>query len=296
MRNSFAQRCPDYIGCMIYPTNFTLPKCSRDDKGSSLSASSRLARTGANSSAAGILVDMRELPIHDITVHEDNCVRRVPIFSGLTAAEQDLVATMARPRFFVDGELIHGAGEQTGTMFVVHSGSVKVSRLLPSGRKQLLRVIKPGDTLGEYAFLTGSAPEEEAQAIDEVRLCSFVDDDLKGLIDRYPGIAHRMLRNLGERLAQTEHQLTLNTQSVDVRIADYLLQQPLIRQSDPATSGMQVRLPLNKKDIASLLGTTPESFSRALSRLRAKGLIAIEDDVVTLEAPDELEALVSGDA
>lgn len=57
---------------------------------------------------------------------------------------------------------------------------------------------------------------------------------------------------------------------------------------------MQVRLPLTKKDIASLLGTTPESFSRALGRLRAKGLVDIDDDVVTLLDPDELESLVAG--
>jgi len=236
---------------------------------------------------------MRQLPIHDVTVQEDNCVRRVEIFSGLTEKQQDLVATMARPRLFSDGELIHSAGEQTGTMFVVHTGKVKVSRLLPSGRKQLLRVVKPGDTLGEYALLTGSTQPEEAEAIDDVRLCVFFHEDLKNLIERYPAIAHRMLRTLGQRLSHTEHRLTLNTQSVDVRIADYLLQQPLIRDVD-ATTTMRVRLPLNKKDIASMLGTTPESFSRALGRLRTKGLIDIDDHVVTLRDPDGLEELVSG--
>lgn len=241
----------------------------------------------------GNLVVMRELPIRDITDHDDNCVRRVPIFSGLTEQQQDLVATMARPRVLTAGELIHGVGERTGTMFVVHSGSIKVSRILPSGRKQLLRVAKAGETLGEYAFVTGGATMEEAEASEESRLCVFVYEDLATLIQRYPDIAHRMLRTLGQRLAHTEHRLALNTQSVDVRIADYLLQQPLIRQSG-AQSTMQVRLPLNKKDIASLLGTTPESFSRALGRLRSRGLVSIADDVVTLLDPDELELLVAG--
>lgn len=238
---------------------------------------------------------MRELPIRDITVYDDNCVRRVPIFSDLNTEQQDLVATMARPRLLTDGELVHRAGEQTGTMFVVHSGAVKVSRPLPSGRKQLLRVVQPGDTLGEHAFLTGNAPFEEAQAVDDTRLCIFIHDDLTALLQRYPAIAQQMLRTLGERLAHTEHRLTLNSQSVEVRIADYLLQQPLLRQPNGTTSGLQVRLPLDKKDVASLLGTTPESLSRALGRLRTKGLIAIDDDVVTLVDPEALELLVSGD-
>ena len=239
---------------------------------------------------------MRELPIRDITVHDDNCVRRVPIFSGLTEQQQDLVATMARPRILADGELLHGVGERTGTMFVVHSGSIKVSRILPSGRKQLLRVVKPGDTLGEHAFLTGSATIEEAESIDKSRLCVFVHEELATLIQRYPDIAHRLLRTLGQRLAHTEHRLTLNTQSVEVRLADYILQQPLLRQPAAGVHTMQIRLPLNKKDIASLLGTTPESFSRALSRLRARGLVSIADNVITLRDPDELELLVTGAA
>lgn len=235
---------------------------------------------------------MRELPIRDITVQDDNCVRRVPIFAGLSSQQQDLVATMARPQLLDQGELLHGVGERTGRMFVVHSGQVKLSRVLPSGRKLLLRVATPGDILGEHAFLTGSPTLDEAQALDEARLCVFVHDDLSSLIQRYPDVAHRMLQTLGQRLAQTEHQLTLNTQSVDVRIADYVLQQPLVRDTSP-TWPMRVRLPLDKQDIASLLGTTPESFSRALARLRKKGFITVQDDIVSLQDPDALEALVA---
>lgn len=238
---------------------------------------------------------MRELPIRDITEHDDNCVRRVPIFSGLTTEQQDLVATVARQQILSAGELVHGAGERTGKMFVVHTGEIKLSRTLPSGRKQLLRVARPGETLGEHAFLTGNSTLEEAEARSQTRLCVFVHDDLTKLIDQYPNIAHRMLRTLGDRLAHTEHRLTLSSQSVDVRIADYLLQQPLIRRG-PVTNGiMRVQLPLSKKDIASLLGTTPESLSRALSRLRNKGFLTVDDDIVSLLQPDELEHLITGD-
>lgn len=238
---------------------------------------------------------MRELPIRDITDHDDNCVRGVPIFSGLTTEQQDLVATVARPQILSAGELVHGAGERTGKMFVVHTGEIKLSRTLPSGRKQLLRVARPGETLGEHAFLTGDSTLEEAEARSQTRLCVFVHDDLTKLIDQYPNIAHRMLRTLGDRLAHTEHRLTLSSQSVDVRIADYLLQQPLIRRGQATNGIMRVQLPLSKKDIASLLGTTPESLSRALSRLRNKGFLTVDDDIVSLLQPDELEHLITGD-
>ncbi|WP_022870913.1 Crp/Fnr family transcriptional regulator [Yaniella halotolerans] len=238
---------------------------------------------------------MRELPIRDITEHDDNCVRRVPIFSGLTTEQQDLVATLARPQLVSAGELIHGPGQRTGKMFVVHTGEIKLSRTLPSGRKHLLRVARPGDTLGEHAFLTGSATLEEAEARSQTRLCIFAHEDLTHLIDQYPNIAHRMLRTLGDRLAHTEHRLTLSSQSVDLRIADYLLQQPLVRNAQTPDGVMRARLPMSKKDIASLLGTTPESLSRALARLRKKGLVAVDEDVVSLLQPDALEELITAE-
>ena len=238
---------------------------------------------------------MRELPIRDLTEHDDNCVRRVPIFSGLTSQQQDLVATMARPQLVSAGEVVHNPGERTGKMFIVHTGEIKLSRTLPSGRKHLLRVAHPGETLGEQAFLTGNATLEEAEARSQSRLCVFAHNDLAKLFERYPNIAYRMLRTLGDRLAHTEHRLTLSSQSVDLRFADYLLQQPLIPAAQATEAMMRVRLPLSKKDIASLLGTTPESLSRALARLQIKGLVAVDDDIVSLLQPDALEELITAE-
>ena len=82
---------------------------------------------------------------------------------------------------------------------------------------------------------------------------------------------------------------------MDLRFADYLLQQPLIPAAQATEAMMRVRLPLSKKDIASLLGTTPESLSRALARLQIKGLVAVDDDIVSLLQPDALEELITAE-
>ncbi|NVI88479.1 Crp/Fnr family transcriptional regulator [Actinomadura sp. BRA 177] len=205
---------------------------------------------------------MRTLPLREIHRDDASCVRRVPLFSGLTPEQQDLVGTLAHPVMLTHGELVYSAGERSGRLAVVHSGQIKLSRTLPSGRHRLLRVAEAGETLGEHGFLTGDATVEEAEALTDAQLCVFSHDDLTKLVTDYPRIAMRMLRSLGERLAEAERRLTLSTLDVDIRLADYLLLQPLLPADHP-----QVRLPLSKKHIASLLGTTPESLSRALSRL-----------------------------
>lgn len=242
------------------------------------------------------------MPLREIHRDEISCVRRVPLFSGLTEDQQDLVGALARPLVLSAGELVHGAGERSRRLSVVHTGQVKLSRILPSGHRRLMRVAGPGQTLGEHGFLTGGPTLEEAEALTETRLCVFSHDDLAALVAEHPSIALQMLRNLGQRLAETERRLAQSTLEVDVRVADYLLDQPLLREtsdSAPATASSAVsprlRLRLSKKDIASILGTTPESMSRALARLTASGLITVDADVITLLDATGLEALLAQD-
>ena len=235
---------------------------------------------------------MRSLPLTVIHPAEDSCVRRVPLFSGLTAQQQDVVASLARPRAYRRGELITAGQEGSGLMGVVHTGQVMLHRVLPSGRRRLVRVAGPGETVGEHRFLAGEATAEEAEAMADTSLCVFLHEDLTGLVADHPSIALRLLEDLGQRLARAEHLLALGALDVDARIADHLLQLPLVR-ADGDGGVLRVRLPLSKKDIASLLGTTPESYSRALTRLTRDGLITVDADLVTLLEPQRLEDLVS---
>src|SRR5690606_3548656 len=117
---------------------------------------------------------------------------------------QDMVATLARPTLLARGERLHGAGERSGWLSVVHSGQIKLLRTMPGGRQRLLRVVGPGETLGEHGFFTKGAAREEAEALTDARLCIFFHDDLTRLMADYPDIAMRMVQNLGERLSLAE--------------------------------------------------------------------------------------------
>lgn len=229
---------------------------------------------------------MRTLPIREYHQDEPNCVPRVPIFSGLAARQQTMVASLARPVMLSPGDLVYGPGENSRQISVVHTGQIKLSRTMPSGRQRLVRVAKPHETLGEHTFFSGGITLDEAEALTEAELCTFRHEDLADLVNDYPDIAVRMLKIFSDRLAQTERDLTLASLSVDVRLADFLLQQPPVR-------GVIVQLPLPKKDIASLLGTTPESFSRALTRLESNMLIGVDGDFVSILDPAGLEEMVA---
>lgn len=230
---------------------------------------------------------MRVLPV--IEEEHVSCVRRVPIFARLAPEQQDAVGALARPVVLQPGEALYRAGEDMGRLFVVHTGSVKVIHTSPGGRTHLVRVVGPGEVLGEHTFLTGERPDHSIEAASETHLCTFTHRDLAGLVAAYPAISVGIMRSLSERLLDAERRLALAAVDVPARVASYLLELP----GEVAAGRVSVRLPWPKKDVASWLATTPESFSRALARLKRAGLADVAGDTVVLLDAAGLEDLAA---
>lgn len=223
----------------------------------------------------------------------DTCVASVPIFSGLNPEQQFDVAALATPTRVRRGETIYSAGDDVSQLMVVHRGRIRTTHLLADGHEQLLRVLEPGDFVGEGAFLTGGRPDHFTSALSDVHMCVFDHRDLATLVRRHPGVALGMLQALSTRLEAAERRITtLTSGDVESRLAAYLLELPL------HGSGTRVRLPLAKKDIASLLGTTPETLSRRLARFADRGLIRLDGvrDLVLTDIPALANVAESGGA
>lgn len=222
---------------------------------------------------------------------DDLCVSRVPIFQGLTREEQLRVAEFVRPVHVAKGETVYSPGQSVSRLLVMHSGQLKVSHAAANGQEQILRTVTDGDVVGERAFLTGHLPNDLVVALEDSRMCVFDHTDLSALLRDYPDVGLRMLRTLSGRLASVERLLAAITSSdVSARIAAYLLDLPgSIRDGVPT-----VWLPLAKYEIASYLGTTPETLSRRLAALSASGVIELHGrrDVTILDI-DGLERVAT---
>ena len=97
-----------------------------------------------------------------------------------------------------------------------------------------------------------------------------------------------MLRSLSQRLQGAERRLTQTLGEVPARLAAFLIDLPTV----PTGGGVGVRLPWPKKDVASYLGTTPESLSRALDHLQRDGTIRVDGAAIEIVGPDALDAWV----
>lgn len=196
------------------------------------------------------------------------CVSLVPIFNHLPANELASVAAMANSRSFQRGEFIHRAGEHSSQLSIVHKGRVKIYRLSESGKEQVVRILTPGDFSGELAIFSDYSHETYAQALEPVDICFVRSSDLQALLLKHPSISLHVLAELARRLAKSEQQSTsIATEPVETRIALYLAN--MVEQQ----GSMSTQLPVSRKDLASFLGTTPESVSRRLADFEEAGWI-----------------------
>lgn len=206
---------------------------------------------------------------HNHKNSHEACVSVVPIFNHLEQKQIDEVMDLTKSINYKKGELIFRAGYKSDSLYIVSTGKIRIYRLSESGKEQLLRILKPGDFTGELALFRESIHENYAEAMIDTTVCTINRKDLQDLLQKYPAISLKILTEFSNRLEQSEKQTTrFATEKVETRLALYLAE--LV---DEKSETMEVELPMTKKDLASYLGTTPETISRKLYELEDAGLI-----------------------
>lgn len=197
------------------------------------------------------------------------CVSLVPIFNHLPRNELVNIADKAAMRTVKRNEFVHRAGDQSNQLNIIHQGKVKVYRLSEDGKEQLVRILQPGDFTGELALFSPGQHDSYAQALEDAQVCTISRDDLSGLMLEHPAIGMYLLSELAQRLGSSEKQTAaIATESINSRIALYLA------KLSEDTKSRDITLPMSRKDLASYLGTSPETISRRLTDFEDAGWIA----------------------
>lgn len=203
----------------------------------------------------------------------------IPAFNGLTEEQLEQVQLITSSREMSRGELIFSEGDEGNGFYVVVEGRIKIFKLSPEGKEQILHIIGPGEPFGEVAVFAGRSFPANAQAINNSRLLFLPRSDFVDLISSNPSMAMEMLAVLSMRLRQFTMQIeSLSLKEVPGRLASYLMLMAS-EQSDPES----VDLPISKGQLASLLGTIPETLSRIFARMSQQGLVQVQGRTILLK-------------
>lgn len=219
-------------------------------------------------------------------------VQSLPLFTGLSEQEKDLLIKGGKIRSYDAGEAIFHYGDPVTHFLVLCEGAVQLFRETPDGHEMTSEVLMAGDTIGETEILQDhQAHRFNALAIKKTTVMEFPLQWLKENARKYSAIALNLLAVLSRRThiasVEAEHKATM---SAAQQVACFMERLCILHDFDP--KGFE--LPYSKTLIASRLGMELETFSRALSKMRDHG-ISVKGIKVSFDDIRKMEDFACGD-
>jgi CRP/FNR family transcriptional regulator len=221
-------------------------------------------------------------------------LRRCPLFAGLKEEDLKRIRDIASLRQIEKREVLFSDGEETKGFYVILSGRVKLFKVSPEGKEQILHIVSAPDAFAEAAlFLEGTYPAF-AEAMTDCQLLYFPKRDFIQLIEKNPQLSINMIVTLShylKRFASLIEELSLK--EVSSRVAKYIIDLSM-KSSKEGKSPKEVELDLSKTQLALKLGTISETLSRTLAKMRAKRIIDVKKNKIIILNREALEELASG--
>ncbi len=217
-------------------------------------------------------------------------IARASLFNGLPARQLEILAEICLDQQYEKGQVFFTEGGRAKGFYLVAGGKVKIYKLSLEGKEQILHIFGPGEIFGEVPVFAGGNYPANADAIEASRVLFFPRAAFVDLIRREPSIALNMLGILSRRLRRFTNLIEdLSLKEVPGRLAAYL-----IYLGERSGKPDMLELDITKAQLASLLGTIPETLSRILAKMAQQELIEVDGRRIRLLDRKALETLAAG--
>jgi CRP-like cAMP-binding protein len=203
------------------------------------------------------------------------------------------LATQARIEHAARGRVLAQEGDKPDRFGVVVAGRVRVYHLGADGRALTFETAGKSDPVAAVAALAGTRYPATVEAATDATIAWLPREALFELIESQPKVLRTIVADLANRVVNLMTVATSLSLDVPSRLAGYLFQRALA-VGNPAPDGLVVGLGMTKAELASALGTVPETLSRALARLRDDGVLEVRARDVVVKDVGALARLGSG--
>ncbi|MGB5212455.1 MAG: Crp/Fnr family transcriptional regulator [Anderseniella sp.] len=182
---------------------------------------------------------------------------------------------MTHRHFCAGDEVLHQ--DETSQLFaIIVRGIVKLTRMLPDGREQIVGLLSGSDILGD---IETAVSHDSAQCVTDVEVCCFRRKQFEAVLEKHHELAHHLLKKASANLDEArDWMMVLGRLGAMEKVARFILWQcnkeypGCIHQTSQQTRQI-VHMTLKREEIAGFLGMTIETVSRNMSKLRADGII-----------------------
>ena len=199
-------------------------------------------------------------------------ILNIPLFKGLPQSQLEKIEKIAVKKNFKKGSTIFFEGDEGNGFYIVVTGRVKIYKISLEGKEQILHIFGQGEPFGEVPVFSGSIFPANAQTLENSSLVFFPRDAFVKFISENIPVVMNMLAVLSMRLRQFTVQIeNLSLKEVPGRLAGYIL-----FLSKELKNDNKIQLNISKGQLASLLGTIPETLSRIFFKMNELGFIEVE--------------------
>jgi CRP/FNR family transcriptional regulator, cyclic AMP receptor protein len=218
--------------------------------------------------------DARRLSSNKLSV-----LRQHPMFRDLGSEALDQLCRYAKHTSLRRGATICSKGDPGNFLFIVISGTVKISVSSPDGRNAILNLINAGDLFGEVAVLDGQARTADAIANTNCEIFVLDRRDFLPFVRSQPELAMRLIELLCTRLRWTSDQVEqVILQDLPGRLASALLGLTDKRKLEPQSQTIAI----TQQEISEMVGMTRESINKQLRAWAARGWVRLEHGAIVV--------------
>jgi CRP/FNR family transcriptional regulator, anaerobic regulatory protein len=203
-----------------------------------------------------------------------------------------MITNLITRRKYKKGQVIFFEGDLSDKFYIINKGKIKTFKHTREGKEQILYILAEGDFIGDLSLLKKSTFQYNAEALEDVNVCTLAKDDFDKIMHENPEICLRILESVHDRLVNLENLVqTLSTKDVEARIAGLL-----INLSDSfgvkKDGKYYLDMALTREEMANFIGVTRETMSRKLSTLQEEGILELVGNKrIIINKPDDLKEL-----
>lgn len=204
---------------------------------------------------------------------------KIFLFESLTEQQLEMVAESMSIKKIKKGELLFSEWQPAIAFFIVVSGSVKIYKLSSYGIEHILHIQKQGDLVAEAIIFEFDTYPAFCQALEDTVLIRFSKSKFLELLRHFPEFTFKIMSAYSRRLRQLVAKIEdLSLHDIKSRLANYLVKNCKIKNDRYI-----VPLTITKKDLASMLGTIPETLSRTFNFFKSEKVITEKkNDIIIL--------------
>ncbi|MFD2892709.1 Crp/Fnr family transcriptional regulator [Flavobacterium chuncheonense] len=220
----------------------------------------------------------------------EQCIVRK--FSSINALTKDELVKMANCKtsyIIKKGEPIFEEGEMINGLFCIKDGVCKLSKLSSNGKDQIIKLVKPGELLGQRSMISDQSANLSAIALEDMEVCFVPKDEVIGFFNQNNKFSMSMMQAIcGDLKESDDHTVAMAQKTVKERLADTLL---YLEDNFGKNEDNTLRIQLSRDELAGMIGTATESCIRLLSEFNKNGWIELIGKKISIKDKAKLKRL-----